>query len=419
MSSEPVIRCESLGKYYRIGRREAFSTVREAIADAVRLPKRIWMGTHRPRPGIWALDDVSFEIQEGDRVGIMGPNGAGKTTLLKILSRITYPTRGRAVLQGRFSSMLEVGTGFNVELTGRENIFLNGAILGMKKRDIKKKFDEIVDFAGVEKFIDTPVKRYSSGMHVRLAFSIASHLDPEILLIDEVLSVGDAEFRKKSLNKMKEVSTREGRTILFVSHMTSQISSLCNQALWLNEGRLVRQGKVDEVVQMYEAALDQDQPRPDFGGGPERPLIRLTALSLLGGDGLERATVKTGEPVDIVAGLEAAPGTAGRNVLVHLTVTDRKGVKFFSLRSDLAGDAFRLSGDRGRLVCRLPGGLPLVPGRYHVFAEVGFEGASGFRRPEPLIVSVIPPDVFDPGSRLLTSIGPMYVEQRWSLEKRA
>ena len=199
----------------------------------------------------WALKDISFEIQPGDRVGIIGRNGAGKSTLLKILSRVTTPTSGNVKIRGRVASLLEVGTGFHPELTGRENIFLNGAILGMTKAEVKKKFDEIVDFAGVEDFIDTPVKRYSSGMYVRLAFAVAAHLDPEILIVDEVLAVGDAEFQKKCLGKIQDVSKNQGRTVIFVSHNMGAIRSLCNKGILLNDGAIRSNGDVEECLTSY------------------------------------------------------------------------------------------------------------------------------------------------------------------------
>jgi lipopolysaccharide transport system ATP-binding protein len=223
----------------------------------------------------WALKDVSFEVREGEVVGIIGRNGAGKTTLLKILSRVTEPTKGRVVLRGRVGSLLEVGTGFHPELTGRENIFLNGAILGMTRREVSKKFDEIVAFAGVERFLDTPVKRYSSGMYARLAFAVAAHLEPDILVVDEVLAVGDAEFQQKCLGKMGEVSRREGRTVLFVSHNMGVISQLCSTAIWLDRGAIRQHGDTESVVRacLSQGALNSDRiveldklGRPYYGG---------------------------------------------------------------------------------------------------------------------------------------------------------
>ena len=256
--SDTAIRVEKLSKQYRIGGKQAgYRTIRESVTEAVQAPLRRLRSTfqrsnvqHPNANTIWALRDVSFEVQRGEVVGIIGRNGAGKTTLLKILSRITEPTEGRAEIHGRVGSLLEVGTGFHPELTGRENIYLNGAILGMRRQEIEHKFDEIVDFSGVEKFIDTPVKRYSSGMHVRLAFAVAAHLEPQILLIDEVLAVGDVEFRKKCLGKMGDVA-REGRTVLFVSHNMGTIRSLCARAILLESGELREDGEAFKVVQLY------------------------------------------------------------------------------------------------------------------------------------------------------------------------
>jgi len=232
--------------------------LRDAVSGAVKAPlRRLLRNGNHDANTIWALKDVSFEIWPGEVVGIIGRNGAGKSTLLKILSRITEPTKGRVGLRGQVSSLLEVGTGFHPELTGRENIFLNGAILGMTRADIKKRFDEIVAFAEIEKFLDTPVKRYSSGMYVRLAFAVAAHLDPDILIVDEVLAVGDVEFQKKCLGKMQQVNSNMGRTVLFVSHNLSAVRALCHQGIVLNGGHLVFVGKIDEALAAYSALTSQ------------------------------------------------------------------------------------------------------------------------------------------------------------------
>lgn len=242
--SDTVIRVENLGKKYIIGhqqQRERYTALRDVLANSAKgLAKRFNPRARVVNPNFeefWALKDVSFEVKRGDRIGIIGRNGAGKSTLLKILSRITEPTEGRVQIKGRVASLLEVGTGFHPELTGRENIYLNGAILGMSKREIRRKFDEIVAFAEIERFLDTPVKRYSSGMYVRLAFAVAAHLEPEILVVDEVLAVGDAQFQKKCLGKMEDVAEKEGRTVLFVSHNMNAIQILCNQIIYMKSGR--------------------------------------------------------------------------------------------------------------------------------------------------------------------------------------
>jgi len=251
--SDLAIRVENLGKRYRIGqRRERYGTLRDTLMQALGAPLRAWRdrGNRKGKAEIWALQDVSFDVHRGDVLAVIGRNGAGKSTLLKILSRVARPTVGRAWIHGRVGSLLEVGTGFHPELTGRENIYLNGAILGMTKTEIDRKFDEIVAFAELEKFLDTPVKHYSSGMYMRLAFAVAAHLEPDILLVDEVLAVGDAAFQKKCLGKMGEVA-KEGRTVLFVSHNMATIQRLCHSALLLDSGRMTACGTVSDVIQLY------------------------------------------------------------------------------------------------------------------------------------------------------------------------
>jgi lipopolysaccharide transport system ATP-binding protein len=270
MAGEPIIRAENLGKMYVIGHeaeRERYVALRDVVGRTVRdLGRRAAdlvrgrSGSEKPtKEAFWALKDINFEVAPGEVVGVIGRNGAGKSTLLKVLSRITEPSQGRVAIGGRVASLLEVGTGFHPELTGRENIYLNGSILGMSRREIQRKFDEIVDFAAIERFIDTPVKRYSSGMQVRLAFSVAAHLEPEILVVDEVLAVGDAEFQKKCLGKMGEVSSRDGRTVLFVSHQLGLVSRLCTRGVLLSSGRIDFDGPVDLAIDRHLAAIAQQE----------------------------------------------------------------------------------------------------------------------------------------------------------------
>jgi lipopolysaccharide transport system ATP-binding protein len=285
--SETIITVENISKRYLVGHMavQRESTLRDMIVREARDFARNAADMVRGRQVVqgdeveefWALRNVSFKVRQGEVVGIIGRNGAGKSTLLKILSRITEPTEGRVLLQGRVASLLEVGTGFHSELTGRENIFLNGAILGMTQREIRKKFDEIVAFAEVEKFLDTPVKRYSSGMYMRLAFAVAAHLEPEILIVDEVLAVGDAEFQKKCLGKMDEISRRDGRTVLFVSHNMGAMSSLCQSVIWIDAGTIHRAGATRDVIGEYlvhgapsvDRIIDLDR-LPRGGGGDDR-----------------------------------------------------------------------------------------------------------------------------------------------------
>lgn len=269
--SETVIRVETLGKSYQIGheQKERYTALRDVLTRKAKawgrrlIGQRIPSGASGSTETFWALKDMSFEIKKGERVGIIGRNGAGKTTLLKLLGRITEPTRGRIAIRGRAASLLEVGTGFHPELTGRENIYLNGAILGMNKTEIRKKFDEIVAFADVDNFLDTPVKRYSSGMYVRLAFAVAAHLEPDILLVDEVLAVGDAVFQKKCLKKMNEVG-EEGRTVLFISHNLSFVQRLCTRCFLLDRGRLQAEGDVKTVIGQYLTVQDQQGATVDL-----------------------------------------------------------------------------------------------------------------------------------------------------------
>ena len=264
--TDVAIRCEGLAKQYRIGEREPYKALRDVITDAFVSPFRSFHSALRhssngsvagEKPNVWALNDVSFEIKRGEVVGIIGRNGAGKSTLLKILSRITEPTHGHADIWGRVGSLLEVGTGFHPELTGRDNIFLNGAILGMRRAEVVRKFDEIVAFAEVEKFIDTPVKRYSSGMYVRLAFAVAAHMETEILLVDEVLAVGDAQFQKKCFEKFRQISSG-GRTIVFVTHNMATLRAVCQNGIVLDQGVAVTQGEVNEVADQYLARMNQE-----------------------------------------------------------------------------------------------------------------------------------------------------------------
>jgi lipopolysaccharide transport system ATP-binding protein len=294
MAEDVVIRAEGLGKKYVIGHaaeRESYSTLRDVIARNARTLQRSTIDLLRGRPMVagdeleefWALRDVNFEVRRGDVLGIIGRNGAGKSTLLKILSRITEPTEGRVTVNGRVASLLEVGTGFHPELTGRENVYLNGAILGMSRAEIRLKFDEIVTFAEVERFLDTPVKRYSSGMYVRLAFAVAAHLEPEILIIDEVLAVGDAEFQKKCLGKIGEVSQKDGRTVIFVSHNMGAVLSLCPRALWMSAGKVRSIGDTASVCTAYLGAGGSSSGAyADFADAPRAGNVgtRMRILSL-------------------------------------------------------------------------------------------------------------------------------------------
>ena len=384
-----VIRAENLGKRYRIGEREAYLALRDVLARAVSAPARLFRPRKPSSPNgdathIWALKDVSFEVRQGEVVGIIGRNGAGKSTLLKILARITKPTEGRAQVKGRVGSLLEVGTGFHPELTGRENVYLSGAILGMSKAEIQRKFDEIVAFAEVEKFIDTTLKYYSTGMQMRLAFAVAAHLEPEILLVDEVLAVGDVQFQKKCLGKMHEVS-REGRTVLFVSHNMGAVVGLCSRGVLLNMGRIERVGNISEVVAKYlqlrseqeEVVSLHDEPRSSrFKGG-----ARLLWATLTSPERARAWSVPFGAIIRLTVAFE---------VLTQLGRFEM-GIQFFTpmgfeISSSLSfHDVGYLNLPPGRYAFNVDfPQLPLIPGSY----KIGF-GLRSERGQEDLLPEMI------------------------------
>jgi lipopolysaccharide transport system ATP-binding protein len=325
----PIIEVENLSKRYRLGAIGATS-LKDAFGQWW---ERRWRRTAAGRPGeFWALRDISFSVNPGEVLGVIGRNGAGKSTLLKILSRITEPTAGRAVLRGRVASLLEVGTGFHPDLTGRENIFINGAILGMTRGEIRRKFDEIVAFSEIEKFIDTPVKHYSSGMYVRLAFAVAAHLEPEILIVDEVLAVGDSQFQKKCLGKINEVTREEGRTVLFVSHNLAAISTLCRSGIYLAEGRIVQQGPTAEILARYNVQSNVISGTCDLAaanvGRRGSGAARFVAARLQDTDGRPLSAAVQGEPFHIELELrvrEALPVS-----IISLTLVDPWGNDLFT-----------------------------------------------------------------------------------------
>jgi lipopolysaccharide transport system ATP-binding protein len=359
-----AIAAEGLGKRYSITQssEQGYSTLRDTIANGVRRGALRSVAARPSAVDFWALRDVSFEIAQGDVIGIIGRNGAGKSTLLKLLSRITEPTEGRIRIRGRVASLLEVGTGFHPELTGRENIFLNGAILGMSRREIVSRFDEIVEFAEVAQFLDTPVKRYSSGMYVRLAFAVAANLDPEVLIVDEVLAVGDSQFQRKCLGKMKEFSTAEGRTVLFVSHSMASIRALCSRALWLDHGRVRMDGSSLDVIRGY---LETSMGGTDVTRS-------LEAVRRLAGQGerlmINRVTLNEGESVQhgeqLRVKIEYDLRDPAPDVAFGVGFSSPEGVRMLSLDSDLEAERRNMTVPHlGWVTLSLPV-LRLQPGRY-------------------------------------------------------
>ncbi|MET1046708.1 MAG: ABC transporter ATP-binding protein [Hyphomicrobium sp.] len=361
--SDTVIRVDGLSKRYVIGhqRPERYTALRDVAARTVKAWMRAGADVIRGRQLIdgddvedfWALKDIAFEVERGDVIGVIGRNGAGKSTLLKILSRITEPSEGRVEIRGRVASLLEVGTGFHPELTGRENIYLNGAILGMRHAEIKRKFDEIVGFAEVEKFLDTPVKRYSSGMYVRLAFAVAAHLEPEILVVDEVLAVGDAEFQQKCLGKMKRVAG-EGRTVLFVSHNLAAVRSLCNKGILLAGGKLVSRGSADAVIRCYGNTTTAGHEIA-FAATPDRPSILSVSVD-------PRALIERDLVVDIAFASPRPLHTAVGGVVLRAETGEP--VWGSNNRFHPSGETVRgLTSGILRCTCRR---LPIWPGTYHL-----------------------------------------------------
>jgi lipopolysaccharide transport system ATP-binding protein len=338
--SDLAIRMEGLSKRYRIGAQPVqYRTLRESLAGAATKPLRRWRdrAAREAVTTIWALKDISFEIRRGEAVGIIGRNGAGKSTLLKVLSRITAPTAGYAEIHGRVGSLLEVGTGFHAELTGRDNIYLNGAILGMKRSEIDRKFDEIVAFAEIDQFLDTPVKRYSSGMYVRLAFAVAAHLEPEILVVDEVLAVGDATFQKKCLGKMSDVA-RGGRTVLFVSHNIGAVIALCDRGVLLDHGQIQREGSALEVTEFYQSSVYATMADVSdlsavehYGTGKARfTALKLTPLSP---DGRPRPYLQPGHDLQIDIDIRAVENLPSVNVCA--VVYDPSGYRLIDVNTAL------------------------------------------------------------------------------------
>lgn len=365
-----AIRVSNLSKLYRIGENDTHRTLRDVLANSVKRPVRAarsWLKrenrSQTAENTIWALKDVSFDVKWGEAVGIIGRNGAGKSTLLKILSRITEPTEGRVEGYGRVGSLLEVGTGFHPELTGRENIYLNGAILGMTRAEINRKFDEIVTFSEVEKFLDTPVKRYSSGMYVRLAFAVAAHLEPEILIVDEVLAVGDAAFQKKCLGKMGDV-TRQGRTVLFVSHNMAAVQTLCERGIFLQNGIIQQDDVIQKAIDTYLRSLEQTSCQ-SLSGHIERTglgLTRLNRIEICTDDTATSTTLAVGRPVRFEFHLTKI--LANLSCVFTIYADTGQPVTYFDSSVQAPGDAQNtLLGPT--LICHLEE-LPLLPGRYRI-----------------------------------------------------
>ena len=362
--SDPAIEVVGVAKRYRLGANPAaYMTLRDAVAK--RLARS---GTESRDAYIWALRDVCFEVDEGEVLGVIGRNGAGKSTLLKVLARITRPTEGVTRTRGRVGALLEVGTGFHPELTGGENIFLNGTILGMTRRDVRRRFDAIVDFAGVERFLDTPLKRYSSGMYLRLAFAVAAHVEPEILLVDEVLAVGDAEFQRRCLGKMEDLRSG-GRTIVFVSHNLGAISQLCTRTVWLDQGRVLEVGESEAIVERYLRSVgttgEESVARLPESGNP----IDVQTITLTDLDGLRLDAPRRDQPFEIRLELIAREPVVGVDVAVY--VRDRRGIQLLCEKWSDTGRRINCASPPARYALRLTVSPTLAPNEYLIGLWVG------------------------------------------------
>ena len=430
---EFAIKVENLSKNYRIGPRQEvrYHTLRESIMEAAARPWRRMFnrsdnakgnnatnGSNRNGSDFWALKDVTFEVQPGEVVGIVGRNGAGKSTLLKILSRITEPTSGRCIFRGRIGSLLEVGTGFHQELTGRENVYLNGSMLGMTRREITRRFDEIVAFSEIEGFLDTPVKRYSSGMYVRLAFGVAAHLEPEILLVDEVLAVGDLKFQKKCLGKMREVG-RSGRTVLFVSHNIAALESLCGQCILIDQGQVKSQGDTKSILaQYYEDDEDRASGRRDLREhrgrtrGSEPIMSRVT---LSDGERSPISCIRTGSSISLQVDFDVK-GTPIQPVLGAVIKTDLGSPIFGVDNRFIPGFEFEKVRGPSTISCNLVD-LPLTPGTYLVDLSFGNDSRDLDVVHDAISFDVAPSDVFGSGKLPPKSAGPILWPATWDLKE--
>ncbi|HVM07310.1 MAG TPA: ABC transporter ATP-binding protein [Acidimicrobiales bacterium] len=412
MSSDVAISVRGLSKSYTIRHNQArHTTLGEALVHKVKHPFE-----RSEREEFWALDDLSFDVKQGEVLGVIGRNGAGKSTLLKLLSRITSPTVGEIHLYGRVGSLLEVGTGFHPELTGRENIFLNGSILGMRRREIDKRFDEIVDFAGIDKFLDTPVKRYSSGMYVRLAFAVAAHLDSEILLVDEVLAVGDQEFQARALGKVHELRRSSGRTVILVSHQLAVVESVCTRGLVLDGGAVYVVGAVHDALQAYARCRHGTGATGSFDlsqrADGRRPWVTSVAIHGVGG-----AVIRMGDSIEFRFRLHLTPEVS--RPILGIRVRSATGVTAFGLNTQMSGVELRGAGRDCVVVLHLPA-VNLVSGRYDVDIAVHDEAMSDLDRVEAAATFEIEPaDVYGSGLIPTPEQSLLHLPHRWTIEDAA
>jgi len=421
--SDFAVRLDGIGKRYRIGvQRERYYTLRDTLTNLMKAPirrfRRLSGKAGSEKEMFWALKDISLEIKHGDVVGIIGRNGAGKSTLLKILARITEPTEGRGEIHGRVGSLLEVGTGFHPELTGRENIYFNGSVLGMKKSEIDRKFDEIVDFAGIESFLDTPVKRYSSGMYVRLAFAVAAHLEPEILLVDEVLAVGDAQFQKKCLGKMGDVA-KEGRTVLFVSHNMAAVQNLCVRVFVLNDGQIAYLGGAEQALSYYANMNCNIQNNRSLAARKDRKgsqWLRFERVRLLNEEGIEVNSAISGKACSIRMDYISVKSVPDASICVAFNVRDHLGSLITTLNSVESGNNTLPVIYEGCFICHWPK-LNLRAGTYScdLFCAVNNEIVDWVQ--SAFTIHVSDGDFYTSG-KLIGTAGHILVDHFWTADSK-
>jgi lipopolysaccharide transport system ATP-binding protein len=421
--SRIAISIENLSKLYRLGQ-IGTGTLSQDI--------NVWWAKLRGKPNpllkigqaeyfnsdgadLWALRDINFTIQQGDVLGIIGRNGAGKSTLLKILSRVTAPTSGKIKVMGRIASLLEVGTGFHPDLTGRENIYLNGAILGMTRREITRKFDEIINFAEVEKFVDTPVKRYSSGMYVRLAFAVAAHLDPDILVVDEVLAVGDAEFQKKCLGKMGDVA-KEGRTVLFVSHNMAAVEQLCHSCILLSKGLLVKAGGVRTIIDYYLNIPLADGKFNEIFGLRNNSTIKLIDFGVSNGDTNSKQLIKIGD--DVYFSMKLFSKNIHSKIKITIGINNSRGLRVAILHSEMSGFRLALAEGENIFTCHVPT-LNLVEGTYNLDIRIYFGNEPILSAQNFYQFTVHPGNFFNSGKLPDPAWGGIcYMQQSWEVDEK-
>ncbi|MDC0575534.1 ABC transporter ATP-binding protein [Nitrosomonadaceae bacterium] len=387
--STPVIKVESLGKSYSL----------------------------KGRP-FWVLKDITLDVNQGDVLGIVGRNGAGKTTLLRILSRITDPTEGKATVYGRIGTLLETGTGFHEELSGRENIYMNGTILGMKLPEVRRKFDEIVEFSGVGKFIDMPIKNYSSGMRSRLAFSVAAHLDTEVLLIDEILAVGDIAFREKCMKKMNQLTQYRERTIVFVSHSMGAIQSLCNRAILIEQGKILEQGSTEKIIQTYRNLMLDPQGHSSLSGAKGRKgsgEVRLVRFRLEGQDGRGVSSVPAGGAVRLLFDYESQLDSPLSDVALTVVFIGSNGIRLFGAPSDVIRSNLATSERKGTFVCTIPR-LPLLPGNYDIVVSCIVDRQLMDKLINSCHIAVSDSDYYGTGRLQQSNFGDGLIDYDWGVE---